>query len=309
MTASDTSNRRELCPVCGARPRALDVGTYCDNALCCRRCGHTFVATLPTAAELARIYDRYGYDRLDEEPPPAFLDLILVDLMRSFEPYRQTQRFLDVGFGAGGLLRVAKSQGWKTYGVETSPWAVEVGNRRALGELVRGDFLVAPLPAASFDVVVMTELIEHLLDPLPFLRRAAELLRPGGLLYVTTPHGRGVSGRVLGASWSILRPPEHLQLFSIRSARRSVKEAGFREARVYTQGLLPHELVGALRRRLVDRGDAVRPAPAAPDRVAKGYQLNETLTRSVGGRAFKRMANVALGATRLGDSLRIEAIR
>jgi SAM-dependent methyltransferase len=254
----------------------------------------------------------YGYDRLDDEPPPAFLDSILGDVIASFEPYRKTQRLLDVGYGAGGFLRVAKARGWTTHGVEVSGAAVEVGKKHGLGELHHGDFRTVSLEDSSFDVIIMAELIEHLPDPMSFLRRARTLLRPGGLLYMTTPHGRGLSGRVLGTSWSVLCPPEHLQLFSIASARRCVEEAGFGRSRVYTQGLLPHEIVAMLRKKLratvrAEPVDNVRPDSGA--RVAGTYRLNEALTNKAVGRLFKKGANVVLGAGRLGDSLRIEAVR
>jgi SAM-dependent methyltransferase len=265
------------------------------------------VSKLPTESELASIYAKYGYDAIDEQPLPTFLEQIVNELLSSFEPFRRTGRLLDVGFGAGGLLRIAKGRGWTTHGVETSISAIEVGRKNGIGELQHGDFLTVPLEEAAFDVIVMTELIEHLVDPMAFLERAAALLRDGGLLYMTTPHGRGLSGRVLGTSWSVLRPPEHLQLFSTESIKRCVERAGFAHGRVYTQGLLPHELVAAVRRRLPRRKHAS--PPAMRDRVGKSQRLNETLSRGRGGRLLKKTANLILGATVLGDNLRIEAIR
>ncbi|MBX3260969.1 MAG: class I SAM-dependent methyltransferase [Labilithrix sp.] len=296
-----------VCPVCAARPRALR-GGGCPDAWLCPRCGHTFVSVLPTASELEDTYEDYGYGALDDASLPKFLDRILEDRLASFDRHRSTNRILDVGFGAGGLLRVARGRGWDTFGVERSPAAVRYAKAKELGTIVLGDFLTADLERGSFDVVVMSELLEHLIEPLPFLERAAELLRPGGLLYATTPHGRGVSGRALGSSWSVLRPPEHLQLFSIRSMRRSLARAGFRRIDVYTQGLLPHELVTAVRSKL-STSSGSKGGARFEGRVTQSYRLNESLMSNTGGRALKSTANVVLRALRLGDSLRVEAER
>lgn len=304
---------RQRCPVCSGPPRPLH-GSGCADAWICGECAHTYVRTLPTAAEAADVYALYGYDRLDDEPLPQFLDSILDALIASFERHRDNGRLLDVGFGAGGLLTVAQRRGWSTFGIELSRAAVERGRAIGLGEVVQGNFLEAPFPDGHFDVIVMTELVEHLFEPLPFLQKAAALLRPGGLLYMTTPHGRGLSGRVLGASWSVLRPPEHLQLFSLDSMRRSLATAGFRHADVYTQGLLPHELIAKLRARLPKPSPSRRSGTAPVShafegRVTRGYALNAALMQNRVGRALKASANRALRASRLGDSLRVEAVR
>ena len=304
------------CPICGAYAAPMK-RALATEAWLCSACAHTFVGAHPTANETANIYDDYGYTELPCESVPQFLEEILDELLESFERHRRTGRLLDVGFGAGGLLQRAKRKRWSTYGVELSRAAVERGRKLGLGEIHHADFVASPLEADSFDVIVMTELIEHLPTPQAFLDRARELLRPGGLLYMTTPHGRGLSGRVLGASWSVLRPPEHLQLFSVPSMQKAVAAAGFSSARIYTQGLLPHELVA--KSRALARGWVRSPIRAASvtepvenrfdGRVNKSYSLNASLMRSGAGRATKQLANIALAFTRLGDSLRVEAIR
>jgi 2-polyprenyl-3-methyl-5-hydroxy-6-metoxy-1,4-benzoquinol methylase len=309
------------CVVCRASGATRLSGTYCEEAWLCPDCGHIFVDFVPPPPELDALYEVYSYDGR-EECLPAFLGDILGALIDSFARHRRTGRLLDVGFGAGLLLREARARRWETHGVELSRAAVERGKAAGLGTLHLGDFVQVELAPASFDVVVMTELIEHLPDPMPFLRRAAEVLRPGGLLYMTTPHGRGLSGRMLGADWSVLRPPEHLHLFSIESARRCLNEAGFSRPHVYTQGVLPHEIVAMLRRKITTRdrlGRTAEPsatpsaAPSAEgesfDRVGSSYRLNAALMKSPVGRAFKATTNRLLRAIAVGDSLRVEAIR
>lgn len=299
-----------ICPVCKSETRALEGGIAPIRL--CRTCGHMFAEARPTHDVLAATYATYGYDQV-ENAPPAFLYPIVRRLIDSFEPHRRTGRLLDVGFGAGTLLEVAQSHGWTTHGVELSPAAVAAGRARGLGTLHEGDFVTLELECESYDVIVMTELIEHLPSPMPFLHKAARLLRPGGLLYLTTPHGRGLSGRLLGASWSVMAPPEHLQLFSASSVRRCLAEAGFANSKVYTQSILPHEIVGMVRRRLRGKGTTLANAPSTEEkdvgRVGRSYQLNAFLVGNPVGRLAKSAANVLIRRSGLGDSLRVAAIR
>ncbi len=276
----------------------------------CDACEHTFVAECPTHADLQSHYASYKYEKNDLSTVEPFLFTILGEVVKGFDPYRSTGRFMDVGFGSGGFLSVAKSRGWETWGVESAEAAVDKAREHRLGHVLLGDFTTLPLDEGTFDVVVMSEFVEHLPTPAPFLERALRVLRPGGLLYITTPHGRGLSGRLLRAAWSVLRPPDHLHLFSQASLRRALNEAGFSEVRLHTQGLFPHELMARAKDRL--RIDALR-GVARPkkytQRTTKAYALNRALTTRSSGKAVKATMNAILRATKLGDSLRGFAIR
>ena len=256
---------------------------------------------MPSADELARLYERYSYDHRGLTAVPQFVHPILEGVVRSFAPYRATNRLLDVGFGAGSLLKAAVAEGWATYGIETSALAVTQAREHGLGEVVHGDFLTAPFPNGWFDVIALDGVIEHLIDPVSFARRARELLTPSGLFYVTAPHGRGLSARWLGVAWSVWAPPEHLHLFSTRSIAVCLDRAGFSARSVNTRGVNPYELL----RRVPSARQQPRGAPAAArfNRVDSSYQLNRRLMASPAGRGLKWLANAALDVARLGDSV------
>ena len=64
----------------------------------------------------------------------------------------------------------------------------------------------------QFDVITASEILEHLDDPLGELTEIARILRPGGLLWATTPSARSLSFRVMKERWTVISPPEHTQL-------------------------------------------------------------------------------------------------
>ncbi|MCC2671072.1 MAG: methyltransferase, partial [Armatimonadetes bacterium] len=171
----------------------------------CGRCGSAFVDRLPSDGELDRMYGLY-YGPQNLELPP-FLKDRLRDMVRKFDPYRQEGHLLDVGFGAGLLLETAEEAGWQCWGTEISPPALVKARARGW-RVLEGDLCRIQLPGDLFDVICLIEVLEHLPNPMEYIRQALHLLRPGGIMYATTPNGCSLNARMLGLPWSIFSPPE-----------------------------------------------------------------------------------------------------
>ncbi len=265
----------------------------------CAQCGTLFTAQLPAEGE-DKDYDSFYAEGRDLDVPEFVLGR-LEETVASLRHYRtDLNRWLDIGCGTGTLLRAAAGGGWNALGTEVAPAAVEAVRAAGLDAVI-GTTDELDLPAASFDVVSMIEVIEHVPDPDGLLGDAAGLLRPGGALYVTTPHGRGLSARLLGSRWSVVTPPDHLQLLSIGGLRAALVRAGFDVRSVATHGVNPYELTARLRTR------------GAPDgrrsNTATSYRLNQSLSTRRAGRIVKQVANAALSGARLGDTLKVVAER
>jgi 2-polyprenyl-3-methyl-5-hydroxy-6-metoxy-1,4-benzoquinol methylase len=134
-------------------------------------------------------------------------------------------RFLDVGAGPGVLVEEAAERGWDAFGVELSAWSVNEAQRRGTDVRMR---TLEDLnePAGSIDAATLTDVIEHLPDPLGTMRLLHELLKPGGVVFLATPDVGSVVARALRRWWwSVL--PGHIQLFSRETLQRLVRDAGF----------------------------------------------------------------------------------
>jgi SAM-dependent methyltransferase len=240
----------------------------------------------------------------DELSPPAFVNTRLEEITAQFSPYRQNNRLLDIGCGAGNLLQAARNNGWDAQGLDVSAGAVK--HVRSLGfEVFEGELQEAGFPSEHFDVVTAAELLEHLVDPQPLLHEVARILRPGGLFWTTTPHARGLSGRLLGLKWRCVWPPEHLQLFSVRGLTKLLRGAGFRELRISTTGGNPIEIFHAMG----GAKNAPKTVDQHFDRVTTSYQLNESMMKSRSRRMLKNTVNGVLNLSRLGDSLKVFAVK
>ena len=107
---------------------------------------------------------------------------------------------LDIGCAAGFLLDEARKDGWDVYGVELSEWAVKHAREKmGLKNVCQGTLTEAQFPANFFDVVVMTDVIEHLIDPKTTLDGIRLLLKPNGMMCCNTPDVNSLMSRILGA--------------------------------------------------------------------------------------------------------------
>jgi 2-polyprenyl-6-hydroxyphenyl methylase/3-demethylubiquinone-9 3-methyltransferase len=108
-------------------------------------------------------------------------------------------RVLDVGCGTGFLLERLAERGYVGVGVDLSPESVEIAGRR-LEEIGAGDRLRAVVgsayepPEGPFDLITLTDVLEHLEDPVACLRALRARLAPGGLLVISTPNRRSLPG-------------------------------------------------------------------------------------------------------------------
>ena len=292
-----TSQLARHCPGCGGSS-SRPAGTKDGFDLCrCRSCGTIFTARLPEAEEAKDYGDYYSAANLQERP---LVRARLAQVVASLEPYRRTGRWLDVGCGAGTLMRAAADAGWQVEGTEVSEGAA-VAVREAGFEVHVGDLAALDLPAGGYDVVSMVEVVEHVPDADALLRRVAELVRPGGAVYVTTPNGHGISGRALRERWSVVAPPEHLQLFSVPGLRKALARSGLHATKTQAHGVNPHELMAGLRRngRQFSSGE----------RGETSRHLNQSLSGSRRGRVVKNIVNMVLSATHSGDGLKFVAER
>src|SRR5436305_4997576 len=111
-----------------------------------------FAARIPTDAELAAYYENYGHAWHDS----PITRRRYADVLDSLEPYRDRNRLLDMGCGAGYFLEEARSRGWEVHGTEYSRWALELTQRKRLN-VVQAPIGLGIYDPDSFDVVTAFE--------------------------------------------------------------------------------------------------------------------------------------------------------
>jgi SAM-dependent methyltransferase len=134
---------------------------------------------------------------------------------------------LDVGCATGVFLDLMRDCGWRTAGLDVSSYAVEASKAKGLEAIQRG-INAAPWGPASFDLITLWDVIEHLEHPLAALRSCRSLLRPNGLLVISTPDVSAPLAHLLGSYWLGYRSAgEHLFFFGRKSLRDLLTRAGY----------------------------------------------------------------------------------
>jgi SAM-dependent methyltransferase len=143
-------------------------------------------------------------------------------------------RLLDVGCGPGFFLTEAARGGLEVRGLEVSPFAAGYGRARHGLNIACGPIDTAHLPHrdASFDLITLWDVIEHLPAPADALALLAERLSPGGVLALSTGDVASPVARLSGRRWHLYNLPEHLWFFNARSLGMLLERAGLVVERV-----------------------------------------------------------------------------
>lgn len=270
----------------------------------CLSCGFAYLASWEQSIEQSgSLYDYYG--RLTDED---FAQRYSAEnrarqqkLLKELAVYTRGRRLLDVGCGDGQLLQTARDEGWDALGIDLSESAIRCCSRRGLSAS-RTDFFDISLDEQRFDVIVMSELIEHVSSPQRFLTRAEELLDMGGIVYLTTPNFGSLARRMLGESWSVIHP-EHIGYFERSTIRRLVsEETGLREIKIEANNITPSTFVAWLR-------PSGRQSVASMSQLHRetrqglDQQLRRAVHRSRALGVSKELINNAISRFGLGDTL------
>jgi 2-polyprenyl-3-methyl-5-hydroxy-6-metoxy-1,4-benzoquinol methylase len=175
--------------------------------------------------------------------------------MRAMVRSNTPLRILDVGCGTGLNAALLAEQGHDVYGIDLSPVAIEKFRAKALqGSVINIETGPIPLPADSFDLIYASEVIEHCVDTVSFLRNLRTVLKPGGMLLLSTPNSAFWAYRLMalvGLTVGEFQHPGHVRFFSCQSLSAAIKKAGFD-----VTALSARHMYLILGRRL---GDAVAP--------------------------------------------------
>lgn len=244
------------------------------DVLRCTGCGHVFVDPLPAPEELPAIYPPTYYT-VNPRSPLHLRGFIYehklrrdVDRLLSQVDPERVRSVADLGCGDGQrLARLGErlGAGCERIGVDLQPDPRRVAELAERGVRLEQGNLEEPLEVlrdGGHDVVVMSQIIEHLRSPPRVLAEVARKLAPGGRLIVETPNVGGLDYHLFRRRyWGAYHLPRHFHLFTADSLSGLLEKAGLR---VVERGFLPSPgfWITSLRNALGLRSDARSRHPA-----------------------------------------------
>lgn len=265
------------CPICSH----TDLRHYCRvpsrfNAgefICYERCGRCGTVLrnprLPAAYRLDRYEEQaFGAEQRELRQKAQLHYWYMVRVLTRLLPAGSGRRFLDFGCGAGGFLVEARQAGFEVMGLELNrDLAGHVSSHYGI-PVFQGLVSDAGFSKEKFDIIVSSQVFEHLLDPRETLAELREHLRSPGLLLIEVPNLRDFRERLSRGS---TMDDSHLFYFSRRSLGWLLRDGGFHVLRV-EEGLRPYGLIGRVARHLP------LPLLAAAEKLASACQLKTVLS-------------------------------
>jgi SAM-dependent methyltransferase len=219
---------KKLCLVCGGVYGA----SHLPGLLQCQSCGFITANLTLSQAELERLYSTAyftGEEYNDYVAERALIERHFRERLRVLAKHVDASRsrtLFEVGCAYGFFLNVAQHAFKSVSGIDISADAVAYARDRLHLDAEAGDFATVRLPE-PVDVVCMWDTIEHLADPDLYVRKAAEVLRPGGHLAITTGDIGSWVARWRGSKWRQIHPPTHLHYFSKDTLTQLLGREGF----------------------------------------------------------------------------------
>lgn len=202
----------------------------------CESCGLEQTAPMPSQSELNSLYERHynfsgesntQYTQLRSKFINSFLYRfwLAVDGDISFQKKSGSGKLLDVGCNEGRGLEFFHSHGFVAEGLELNSKAADVA--RAKGFVVHGSTLEGFAAQNSYDVIVLSNVLEHSLSPRDMLRNIHRLLSANGQVWISCPNSRSWLRSVFGRYWINWHVPFHVTHFSQSTLQDMLRKSDF----------------------------------------------------------------------------------
>jgi SAM-dependent methyltransferase len=208
----------------------------------CRSCGFAQPQEIPTLPRFFdRMYDqRWSADWVASEHDATYKDFIFRSILRKLDTRVRAhpRRLLDVGAHAGRFLWLAKQAGWDVEGIELNPRTAAYAHQRTGAPVHQINAQTLADTGARFHAITLTDVLEHIPEPVVLVRTVARLLEPGGCLAVKVPCGRSqwfkerLLSRVTRHDVSLAGNLVHVNHFTPRSLKLALERAGLTRVEV-----------------------------------------------------------------------------
>jgi SAM-dependent methyltransferase len=224
--------QRPICNIC----KSENVEHYLDKdvweLLRCRNCNLVFVGNIPSDENLRVMYDRYFFsdgqkapsEGLELESNPTYRNALKRVHALEKTGFKEG-KLLDVGCGTGIFLKGASS--FDSMGLDVSEYGVAFAVDNLGVRAKQGSVFDCGSENGPFDVVTMWDVIEHVSDPDSYMEKVSEIVRPGGLLALSTGNIDSMMFRFQKTNWHLLIPPLHLFYFNPKNISILLRNHGF----------------------------------------------------------------------------------
>lgn len=223
------------------------------NIVRCSECGLFFTMPRPEKQKIGNYYPTtyyYSYKQKKEyltarialmvkkyyvSPPQNPLKRILVGTVARLlkkniailiEGRGDGRKILDVGCGDGRRVAWLLKYDFRVYGTDISKEALKIARENGINTFC-GDLTEANYPSEFFDIIIFSQVFEHLYEPMKMLEECFRILKHGGLLIIDVPNIDYILHKIYGKYWVHLDVPRHLFHYSVQTLSNYLQKQGF----------------------------------------------------------------------------------
>ncbi len=198
----------------------------------CKFCQHVYVQSQISKEELLDYYaSRKSHHGSSEKEQWDYslikADLVYAPLLKKISRFTRMGNLLDIGCSNGSFVFAAQKMGWDAYGMELEKSSYSIAQKHGVRvyteELEKQSF-----PDNYFSAITIWQVIEHVSDPQAMLKEIGRILKPGGILALSTPNIKSIAWYLLKKQWRVVEPQVHLHLFNCNGIKKLVEECGLK---------------------------------------------------------------------------------
>lgn len=201
----------------------------------CDDCHLLYTTPRPAADEIGKYYQSENYYSHQENKkgfiPRLYEAIKKVNIKHKFEvatndlKLENGGKMLEIGCGVGDFLHYAEQQGWECYGAEPSDDAVKILRTKTKIKVVKPE-QIEDFPDASFDLICMWHVLEHVADLKWQIALLKRLLKPNGRIVIALPNYQSYDAQYYKDKWAAYDVPRHLNHFSEEFMRKELNNCG-----------------------------------------------------------------------------------
>lgn len=206
------------------------------NIVKCNNCGLVYINPRLDSKILNQLYNKDNKD-FDDQHFKTNINYYLntkKDDEKTFEKrlkliqkYKISGKLLDIGCSIGTFMDVARKKSWEVFGIDLSKASIDYCKKELKLNAKQGKLEDMKFPSGSFDVIIMSDLLEHVPSPVSTLEEASRILKKNGLLFITTPNIGSITAKLMGTRWIHLKPREHIYYFTPKTIEKALSKIGF----------------------------------------------------------------------------------
>ena len=224
------------CPICNSKKIKMisniqshikEIDNFFDM-MQCKNCLHRCLSKLPTDSYLTSLYKSGSHllsfnerEKLQEHKTfvkKKFKQIVPYEnhWILKYINIKKRGKYFELGPGLCGMYKTFYSKGWNCQGLEPNSIIKAPGIKRKINQI-----------NGKADIIVAFDVLEHVADPLKYLKLLNTKLKKGGKIFLTFPNAESFKSKILKDKWSMVAPLGHVNYFSKKSVQIMFMKSGF----------------------------------------------------------------------------------